>query len=117
MLRIRPDQIVRLEQARSQDFANRVANFLRENVPAMQSAGTAELTKECQPLIEKARSYGLLTEREIMSYVLSAAYLGADFDVSIPIAGATLRNEFASGFEKVRQLERLTLKTLQMIER
>lgn len=117
MLRIQTGQIVEMERQLLDVFLEQVAAFLRAKVPSMREANVAELAVECRPLVEKARRYGLRTEREIASFVLSAASLGSDLDEAIPAVAEILRSESARGLEKTRQLEQLTLKTLQILER
>jgi hypothetical protein len=117
MLRIQTNQIVAMEEQLLDGFLDRIAAFLRANVPSMRGADTAELAIECRPFVEKARRYGFRTEREIASFVFSAAVLGSDLDEAIPSVAAILRGEWGRGREKARQLEELTLKTFQILER
>jgi hypothetical protein len=71
---------------RRRRFLARLADLLRAFFPAAARTGALQLAAEIDPLVTRAERYGLKTEQGIVSFVLAAAALGADFDRGEEIA-------------------------------
>jgi hypothetical protein len=80
MLRITPEQMAVFSKDAERNFLERVAAFIRDQFPEAADASDAELMADVVDQVGKAQSYGLVSERAIMSYLLAAKFLGSDFD-------------------------------------
>jgi len=61
-------QLVELDQQKDQEFSQRLAAYLQDQAP--------DFVGKILPLIDQARSNGLLTERQIAMFALFAARAG-----------------------------------------
>jgi hypothetical protein len=80
MLKIGPAQVAAMA-ARSEDqFVGRVVLFFQQNLPGAALAPANELARELTFGIGLARSYGLVTERQLVSFLLALYFIGRGFD-------------------------------------
>lgn len=108
MLEISEDQFSVIRRGETRSFSRRVAEFLRARYPGARESGITRLIEEVSPLVDKAVAYGLDTERDAAAYVVTAVYLGRNFDQSLPSARAILIRPEVPGFVKARELSELT---------
>lgn len=90
------------------DFIQRAITFLYENFPESLDEDTDELTEIVGVLIEKAETYGLVTEQQAMNYIVTAWLLGVDFDKEFPAAEETLNSKDFTPDEKSEWLAKWT---------
>ena len=105
MFEISSVALAALGRQSDRDFVVKLARFLHENVPALSSEAPADLVAAVSALTERARGYGLTTERSIAVFALTAAYLGLDFDTAFPPATAVLSAQDMTEAAKARWLE------------
>ncbi len=117
MLMISKDQHLAISEQAATAFADRVADFLHQNFPASRTTARPALAREVMPLVAKSISYGLDTERDATAYVVTAAYLGRDFDIAVPQAKTILQRSELGGAAKARDLQALTLDILDRLKR
>jgi len=86
MLVIRDEQMAVLNQYADKRFAKKMMNFLNQHFDNARQTPKEELLPMVKEQIGKARSYGLITETQIATYVTSAWLWGMDFDTEIPEA-------------------------------
>jgi len=89
-------------------FVERAVSFLYENFPESLDEDPRELTETVGAQLEKADSYGLITEQQAMTYITSAWLLGTDFDTEFPAAQQTLAAKEFSPDEKADWLAEWT---------
>ena len=80
MLVIRDEQMAVFSQYQLGQYENKVVNFLQTNFIDAQQKSVAQLKPFVHEQVEKARSYELLTERQIVVYITVAWLLGKTFD-------------------------------------
>ena len=92
---IRNEQFDEMAIPNIAQFIERAIAFLYDKFPESLEEDTDELTEIVGVLIEKAETYGLVTEQHAMNYIVTAWLLGIDFDTEFPAAQETLSsNEF-----------------------
>lgn len=97
-------------------FLERAVNFLYENFPESLDEDPEELTEAVGGQLEKADSYGLVTEQQAMTYITSAWLLGLNFDKEFPAAKETLKSKDFSPDEKAEWLAKWTEKIFAAFE-
>ena len=113
---IRKDQFDEMAIPNIARFIERAIAFLYENFPESLDEDTDELTETVGSLIEKADSYGLVTEQQAMNYIISSWLLGVDFDKEFPAAKKTLNSKDFSPDEKSDWLAKWTEKVFAAFE-
>lgn len=108
MLTIRKNQMGTMAVPGITLFLERAVNFLYENFPESLDEDPEELTEAVGGQLEKADSYGLVTEQQAMTYITSAWLLGPDFDTEFPAAQETLISKDFSPDEKSEWLAEWT---------
>ncbi len=91
------------------DYVVRLAKFLQGAVPALAAETPSALIAETHRQVEKARHYGITSERGVASFAITAANLGAEFDIEFPAATACLNAWDIGEAAKVEWLESWTL--------
>ena len=101
MLQLRPDQLdVFAEPA----FERRIAALLRENLPpVMREMPETLLVRVARHTIAVARSYKLLTEREIGTFALQMVHINPEFHLQ-PRLHAILSRPAAPGVDRLEAL-------------
>lgn len=89
---IEPPQIRALTQSTEQVFESRVATFLQQQFDDALESSRAQLRAFAREQITRGRAFGLRREQHLVTYVVAAWMLGADFADERPAAGATLRS-------------------------
>jgi hypothetical protein len=97
---IRNDQIAVMTVLPIASFLRRAVEFLYEHFPESLDGDSDQMSEAVGYLIEKADSYKLVTEQEVMTYITTAWLLGTDFDTEFPAARETLNSEDFSPEEK-----------------
>lgn len=96
MLAIREEQMGVLEQAVLRDFEDRMVVHLQRFFPQQYAAlGNDGICETIQYGIERAKSYGVVDERDVCKYIDLMIVFGRDFDTSpkTPWAGRILNIE------------------------
>ena len=113
---IRRSQFDAFRPSVEETFEARLASFLREQFPETAGADEAQFRVEIRAQINASRSYGLETEQQIATYVVSACALGTDFDKRFPAAEQVLTFAFLSAEEKTKWLESWTRVLFESLE-
>lgn len=114
-MKIRKQQFDALNQQQEAGYELRLTEFLRKQFADAAVKPVAKLRPEVAGQIAKARGYGLLTEQEVASYVISAWLLGQDFDKEFPAAQEVLTAP-VSGNVKASFLEQWTQELFEKLE-
>lgn len=77
-------------------------------MPEISTEDPVPVILEVRNLVDNARRYGLTTEHSTAAYVITAAYLGTDFDQNFPAATAVLVAKDMSETAKADWLESWT---------
>ena len=107
MLRIRPEQNEALSDYMLRSFEKRVLAHLRKCFPkkceAMDKEKLIELIREG---LQRSRSYGIETERNVMEFIDLMVVFGRHFDTdkTYPEAAKILADENANGQKKIDRL-------------
>ncbi len=80
MFKIREEQIKVFEATQARRFEDRVIRFLQDEFADAAESSPEELRPQVASQIAKATSYGLKSEQEAVTYVVTAWLLGSDFD-------------------------------------
>lgn len=112
---IRKEQLDAFQRAADHDYEMRLVRFVQDQFPDAAHEPEASLAEGIREQIAKARSYGLLTEAQIATYITSAWLLGGDFDREFPAARQMLRSD-APTDEKSDWLERFTKDLFEQLE-
>lgn len=87
---IRPEQMAALAGAAESNFQNRLGEHLRQFFPEqygnLDEAGLQEVVRQS---IERARAYGITSERDICKYADLMSAFGRDFDTNTATAWAS----------------------------
>lgn len=102
---IRRSQFDAFQRSVEETFEARLTSFMREQFPETAGAGEAQFRDEIRAQINASRSYGLETEQQIATYVVSAWGLGTDFNKRFPAAEQVLTSAFLSAEEKTKWLD------------
>lgn len=116
MLLIRNDQFQSMERQSVRSFAGRAADFLKKHFHGAQTVSREKLVEEILPLIDKAQHYGFAGERDVVAYIVTAAYLGRNFDEALEQANVILRQSTDSSAVKARKLETLTAEIVARLQ-
>ena len=89
---IEPAQIRALSQSSEHVFEGRVAKFLGQQFDDALRCSKRELRTFAREQIARGRTFGLRREQHLVTYVVAAWMLGADFADERPAARATLQS-------------------------
>ena len=93
-----------------------VVAFLKKNFPELSEEEPETLTGFVTAMVNKAKGYGLSTQRDAAFYVITAHLLGKDFDEKHERARRVLIAPLP-GPEKAELLQRVTVEHLDSAER
>ena len=93
MLKIRKEQMANLSGRRTEQFVERIADFLHEEYPETEDIPHEEFLATIHRQTNRADSYGLTTEQQVATYVTCAWLLGLDFDSEFPAAQEVLTSD------------------------
>lgn len=113
MLQITPEQWPGIAADGRRAFVIRVAAFLRANVPGMAGEPDRTLHPQVEAQIVRAFGYGLESEQAVATYVVTAAWLGPEFDTRFPAAAAVLN---ARDMDEGRKADWLDAWTIELFE-
>jgi hypothetical protein len=114
MLTIRMQQMEELGESSLDVFLDRVIGIFREEFPAeSQGIPQQEMKREFRGPTEQAMTYGLLSEKEVFTYLWAAKYLGSDFVAVSPAAQKVLSSTQLTGETKMLWLQKWTLAVLE----
>jgi hypothetical protein len=108
MFVIRNEQLNTFAVQKRNEFLESLIQFLYDEFPESKQEPPVEFREVVSEQIEKSRSYGLQTEQEIATYVVSAWLLGTDFDTRFPVAQETLSSDMESSNAKMVWLQHWT---------
>ncbi len=97
-------------------FLERAVNFLYDNFPESQDEDPEELTEAVGGLIDKAETYDLVTEQQVMTYITSAWLLSLNFDEEYLKAKEKLNSKDLTPDEKADWLAKWTEKIFAALE-
>ena len=101
---IRRSQYDALGRCGEDTFEVRLAGILAEQFPET-ATDASQLRNEIRLQIRASRSYGLVTEQQIATYVVAACALGHDFVERFPAAEQVFASGFLSAEEKTDWLD------------
>lgn len=96
-------------------FVAKLANVLRDAVPALADELEPAFSAQIRLLMEQARGFGLKTEQEIGSFVITAGLLGAEFVEHFPGARELLESS-EPAYRKCELLEAFTLNLFEELQ-
>lgn len=100
------------EKMASSAFCQRMTRLIAEIDPdAKGEIDTAEGAAILTEQLDRAGSYGLVSELDAGRYVIAAWLLGRDFDTEMPAAAALLTDPAMTGRRRGEALERLVRET------
>ena len=94
------------------NFLERAVKFLYEKFPESRKEDPDKLTDMVGVQLDKADSYGLATEQQVMTYITSAWVLGPNFDKEFPSARETLNSKRTTPDKKADWLAKWTEKVV-----
>jgi len=108
MLRIRKEQMDAFSQAAARSFEDRMVEHLTEFFPEQcEALGEPETREAIQHGINRAKTYGIISERDVCKYIDLMFTFGRDFDedAELPWAGRILNDdEFVNASVKTDRL-------------
>lgn len=116
MITIRPETMNAFSNYMEDRFVRRLVDFLHKTCPEstkMPDDKMHLLIKE--RLIPRGKSYGLISERQLSFFTLTAWYLGPDFDLNYPAARQVLNDPTLKADEKSVWLADWTNKYLKAL--
>lgn len=115
MLTIRKEQIAVWQSAISEDFIDRACGYFRRRWTGKCSEmSDRQLDAMIRAARDRAESYGIEVQRDVVRFMEVWLFLGADFDRSPdhPWAARILEDEERQGTVKIEQLVRATERRL-----
>ncbi|MDO1448381.1 hypothetical protein Q0590_19045 [Rhodocytophaga aerolata] len=100
----------------TENFRYQVIDFLHTTFPDSQQMEAGELYEGVAFLLEKAATYGLQTEADLVTYVITGYLLGLNFDTQMPAATEILTDSALSGTYKADWLQQWTQQIFQTLE-
>lgn len=79
MFRISNQAYGQFADAAEAAYIRKLAAFLRANAPGMATEPDETLLPQVAHVVQRARAFGFSSEREVATFALTAALLGADF--------------------------------------
>lgn len=116
MFTISPEAFAAFEQEAEAKFLVRLGGVLREAVPSLRDEPEPGFATQLRLLVEQARNFGLISERAIGRYAVTAGLLGVDFADRFPGAQQILLGS-ETGDRKAELLEAFTLNLFETLER
>jgi hypothetical protein len=100
----------------TESFQDRVIHFLHNSFPDSLEMEQGELADGVTYLLEKAASYGLVTELDLVNYVITGNALGLHFDTEMPAATEVLTDPYLDGTQKAEWLQQWTQQLFQTLQ-
>jgi len=105
---IRREQMEAFERDSLRQFEEEITDFVRYRFPEVQDKPETALRVAVHEQVAKARSYGLETGRQVITYVTVAWLMGHKFDTDFPDIGKFLKSYRYSPDNKAERLVRWT---------
>ncbi len=115
-MKIYKDQIVKFEQIELKKFGLRIADFLQSQFQDAEEVSQEELLPVIQKKIKNAQVYGLLTEQQIVIYVVTSWLLGEHFDTEFIAAQEMLKSSEYSPADKSKWLVQWTEEMFKIMD-
>ena len=116
MLTLRKEQIEALDKESSDNFLERIYDFLNEEFNDIKNENKKELMIKLEKLKDKGLSYNLITEQQIIIFIITAWLLGENFDTDFPKANAVLLSPDYSPDDKTEWLTKWTESLFKALE-
>ena len=113
-MKLRRETLERFAEDDRQKFVDRLVAFLREQFPESRQIPDYEFHPEVERQVKKAALYGLFTEQETTSYVVTAWLTGPDFDSKYPEATKILKADRPAA-ARASDLERWTVRLFEAL--
>jgi hypothetical protein len=94
MLKLSNDQEAVFAEEAERLYEERVVNFLRERFPDARALPRRDVAKVVHEQIGKAERYGMISERQVATYAMTAWILGVQFDETFPILRDALQDMY-----------------------
>ena len=105
LFEMRREVIQALSEDSDRSFERRLVADLETQFPSAARMPQPELLAAVRRQISKAKSYGLVNEKDVGTYVVCAYLLGEDFDMRFPAARQTLISSVLDSPEKAEWLK------------
>ena len=92
MLKLSHDQEAVFAEEAKRAYEERVVDLLREGFPNARAMRRRDLRPVVREQIDKAKGHGLISGRQVATYVIIAWILGVDFDERFPVLRRTLHD-------------------------
>ncbi len=116
MFTISENTFSKLSVAQTENFINSVMRVFEEQYGFDVQANREPLRESLLSQIEKARSYGLVTEKQVFVYILTAVFIDSQFDQHISQARKVLTSKTLNGDKKAKWLEQFTITLYEELE-
>lgn len=116
MITISENTLSHLSVAQTENFIKSVMRVFEEQYGFDVQANLEPLRESIVRQIEKARSYGLVTEKHVFVYILSAVFIDSQFDQHIPQAQKVLTSKTLNADKKAKWLEQFTITLYEELE-
>jgi len=117
LLKLRPAQMRAFARASDERFVDRTVNFLLMQFPDARQDPRPSLKMFVADQVDRARKlYGFTAEIDLVTYVITAWTLGAEFDTEMPAVAETLKAEHLSPRDKSEWIAEFTKKLLRALE-
>jgi hypothetical protein len=116
LLKLRPAQMRAFARATEERFADRTVNFLQTQFPDARAESRGILRSIVVDQVARARTHGFETELELVTYVMTAWLVGAEFDEEFPAVREKLASPTMTPGDKAAWLAEWTqtlFRTLQ----
>ena len=117
MLTIRNEQIQALAQPQKEKYIDGLCDFLRTEFPDAAGMEYGMFRQGVSDQVDKAQKYGLLIDRQINVYVVTAWMLGEAFDSEMPPAKFVLNSDDYTPDEKTEWLENWTTQIFEDLDK
>jgi len=116
MLSIRKEQLQIFHEKSVENFSDRTYDFLCEEFEDIGKENKSEVIDTIKQLIEKGNSYQLITEQQLIIFIITAWLLGKNFDTDFPKANEILSSSNYSPSDKVEWLSKWTESLFKALE-
>jgi hypothetical protein len=116
MITISENTLSHFSVAQTENFIKSVMRVFEEQYGFDVQANLEPLRESIVRQIEKARSYGLVTEKHVFVYILSAVFIDSQFDQHIPQAQKVLTSKTLNADKKAKWLEQFTITLYEELE-
>lgn len=116
MLSITDRQVDEISASMMSNFIRRSDDFLRSQFPEAAVNPPGSLDAPIARLLRQGSAYGLTTERQLLTYVVTGWLLGLDFDSAFPAATFVLNSPEYTADDKAEWLENWTVEIFRQLK-